>query len=58
MNRAVPASSDNEHSAIQIARTGGQVGDADPDPFRVVRDGNNYRESSSANPAQEFLAFY
>jgi hypothetical protein len=43
MNRAVPASSDNEHSAIQIARTGGQVGDADPDPFRVVRDGNNYR---------------
>jgi uncharacterized protein YgbK (DUF1537 family) len=35
------ASSDNEHSAIEIALNGGQVGDADL--FCVARDGNNHR---------------
>ena len=35
------ASSNNEHSAIEIALKGGQVGDADL--FCVARDGNNHR---------------
>jgi 3-oxoisoapionate kinase len=35
------ASSDREHSAIEIALKGGQVGDADL--FCIARDGNNHR---------------